>query len=70
MGLPFPVYSPEELPPDAQQRAALKAEIIALVQTNDQVKDILQPCLDKVRPVLRSLTDDLMQGFRRRPVDQ
>jgi hypothetical protein len=67
MGLPFPVYSQAELGTlDAQQRAALKAQILALVQTDDQVKALLQPCLDRVRPLLRDKTDGLMGNFRRR----
>jgi hypothetical protein len=67
MGLPFPVYSPEDLGDlDAQQRAALKAEILATVQTDEDIQAVLQPCLDKARPLIRERTGELMQQFKRR----
>jgi hypothetical protein len=67
MGLPFPVYTPAELNAlDAQQRAALKAQILATVQNDPEIQGLLQPCLDQVRPLLRAATGELMARFRRR----
>jgi hypothetical protein len=58
MGLPFPVYSEADRPPkdDPEARAALKAQILALVQHDPEIKALLDPVLERVRPLLKAKT--------------
>jgi hypothetical protein len=70
MGLPFPVYGPQEgISPEQQQ--LLKNEINAIIETSDEIQRVLNnvnTTLEPVRTAIKARTKDLVDsfpGFRR-----